>query len=431
MILPPLTETRDLTPEQQKLEQDLSQCVRCAVCLPTCPTYQLTLDEGHSPRGRISLVRAMHEGMAEPSKGMHDFLDACLQCRACETACPNNVEFHKVIAYGKDQIHGDKYRGFWGRRFKNFFLNNVFASNRKFDRFMSLIRLYQKSGLQWLMRKTHALHLLPWKLGKLERMLPEGPGKHRPLRKKQEQLLIPSGEIRGSVNFFSGCIADHWLQASAHAAVRTLLRLGFQVRIPAHQHCCGALHEHLGDTGGATQLSEKNMAAFAGNSDPIVLHAAGCGAMLKEYPELLKSRPDPQVPRAFSARIIDFSQLLANHQHHLRPDIELRKSILDYYVSTDWLDGTVANNNEIIEDVVRPFFAEQKLLNYGNQIIELGGNLNLVNDDRFYSELQHEELQQVLFESGIKLSIMLRNAERTLEKNSKLKHTITTYLESQ
>jgi glycolate oxidase iron-sulfur subunit len=103
MILPPVSDPRELAPEEERLERDLTQCVRCAACLPTCPTYQLSLDEGHSPRGRISLVRAVHEGISEETRGLADYLDACLECRACETACPNNVIFHRVIEYGHER----------------------------------------------------------------------------------------------------------------------------------------------------------------------------------------------------------------------------------------------------------------------------------------------------------------------------------------
>lgn len=317
MILPPVKNPGKLSPGRARLERDLTQCVRCAACLPYCPTFQLTLDEGHSPRGRISLVRAMHEGLAEESAGMQSYLGACLECRACETACPNNVEFHKVIDHGRERLAGKVKEGWAARFFKWLFLKKIFSSTRAFDRFMSFLRFYQKSGLQWVMRKTRVLHLLPWNLGKLEKMFPAGLGRHRPARKKEECLLIPRGKIRGSLNLFTGCINDHWLQNSTHSVIKTLLRLGYQVRIPPTQECCGALHAHLGDRQGAMELARKNMTAFSANDDPVLLHAAGCGAMLKDYKHLFEFETEEEQAGGFVKRIIDFNQLVAAHLDEL------------------------------------------------------------------------------------------------------------------
>ena len=109
-------------------------------------------------------------------------------------------------------------------------------------------------------------------------------------------------------------------------------------------------------------------------------------------------------------------------------DQELRKVLLDHYLAIDWLEYTILNHNEIIEVMVRPFLAEKKLQNYGNQIETERSKFDLINDERFIEEFKNEELRQVLFESGVKLRIMRINAERVVEKNENLKKVITSYL---
>ena len=109
-------------------------------------------------------------------------------------------------------------------------------------------------------------------------------------------------------------------------------------------------------------------------------------------------------------------------------DQELRKVLLDHYLAIGWLEYTILNHNEIIEVMVRPFLAEKKLQNYGNQIETERSKFDLINDERFIEEFKNEELRQVLFESGVKLRIMRINAERVVEKNENLKKVITSYL---
>ncbi len=109
-------------------------------------------------------------------------------------------------------------------------------------------------------------------------------------------------------------------------------------------------------------------------------------------------------------------------------DPELRKALLDYYLIIERFEFTVLNHNEVIEEIVRPFLGDKKLLNYGTQLESDLLSLDLVNDERFFDEFQNEELRQILFESGIKLRIMRNNAKRTALKNESLKEIITAYL---
>jgi glycolate oxidase iron-sulfur subunit len=197
---------------------------------------------------------------------------------------------------------------------------------------MAFLRFYMKSGLRAIVRFSRILKLLPWHLADLEKLTPANPEKHRPVRQKQDYLLIPAGRNNGTVQFFTGCIADHWMQNAQHATVRMLLRAGYSVFIPADQQCCGALHIHLGEKAEGARLARTNIASFSKDrfSDmPIISNAAGCGAMLKEYGEILRREPDKREGESFSARTRDFSEFLADTLDML-PTPEAADAIVAY-----------------------------------------------------------------------------------------------------
>lgn len=316
MHLPPLSRPKDNKASDREFYRRLTQCVRCGICLATCPTYRELIEEGGSPRGRLSLIRTLYEGHGEISHELNRFLYGCLECRACETACPNNVIFHEIMEWGKERLARGKLIPRSGRFFKSFFLKRVFRRTSSLDRLMAFIRLYHKSGKRAFVRFTRILKLFPWHLYDLEDLVPHRMGKHRPVRRKNSYTLEPDGEIRGRAMFFTGCIADHWLQDANHATVRLLLRAGFAVTVPAAQQCCGALHVHLGEPEIAGELARENIDAFkcsGEGNELIVSNAAGCGAVLKEYGHLLEHDKNyAELAAGFAARVRDITELLAS-----------------------------------------------------------------------------------------------------------------------
>ena len=75
----------------------LSACIHCGLCTSSCPTYIEVGDENDGPRGRIQLMRLVSEDGLPLSDRMRRHLELCLDCRACETACPSGVRYGQLI----------------------------------------------------------------------------------------------------------------------------------------------------------------------------------------------------------------------------------------------------------------------------------------------------------------------------------------------
>jgi glycolate oxidase iron-sulfur subunit len=246
------------------------RCVMCGLCLPHCPTYRLLRSEADSPRGRISLMQAVADGRLEADASLQTHLDRCLACRACERMCPSKVEYGKLLDASRSKLHGPRPKRL------DALLERV-SDLGKLRRAASAMRTYQRSGLQWLTRKSGLLKGL--ELEALETMLPQIPA---PVR--LQQYYPASGAARGEVGLFVGCIGSV-MEGQLHlAAIRLLNALGYGVHIPASQGCCGSLHQHNGETASAETLAQKNIRAFAEPSlDAIISTASGCAAQLSEY----------------------------------------------------------------------------------------------------------------------------------------------------
>jgi glycolate oxidase iron-sulfur subunit len=288
---------------------DLLQCIRCGRCLPVCPTYQETVREIFSPRGRLSLLRAVADGRLEFTPTVLDHLYHCLDCRACNAICPATATIGQCIVAGRAayaEIHG---RPWWA----NLIFRNVLISAQRLEWFLPLARFYQRSGLWRIARPL--LGLLPGRLGTLafmERLLPPLPA--RPLHEVVAEVTPALGERKHRVGFFLGCFMSQIFADVSASTIAVLTRAGCEVVIPPGQMCCGAPHEDQSDPEMARKLARHNIDLFAKYTDleAIVTDCAACAGMCKSYPHLL--RGDPQYTdraQAFSARIRDISEWLA------------------------------------------------------------------------------------------------------------------------
>ncbi len=281
----------------------MSQCVHCGFCLQECPTYLQLGSEADSPRGRIHLIRALTDERVEPTGPLVKHLDLCLQCRACETACPSSVPFGRIMEDGRAMlVQQGRLPLAWKLRVA--LLRQLFPHQRRLRLLFGLLRLYQRSGLQRIVRATGILRLL--RLAEAEAMLPDVPSKRF--------VLTPSGSAgTRRVALLMGCVMPILYARTHEATVRVLERNGCSVIDTPAQVCCGALNLHAGDRRTARELARKNIDAFlAADVDAIVVNSAGCGSSMKEYAELLKEDPAyAQKAQRFVSFVRDVTEYLA------------------------------------------------------------------------------------------------------------------------
>ena len=299
----------NFTPEDAPEYEDMLQCMRCGFCLPTCPTFVLTGRERSSPRGRVALARAVAEGKLPFGEAMKEEAYFCLDCRACTTACPSGVKAGEVMEVCRSQVHQQQPLPKWQAGFRNFILQKMLPDPNMLEISMLPARLYQKLGIQWLVRHSRLLKLGPEWMDKAEGMLPE---LHPPLRPQLPDVIPAIGEQRGRVAFFLGCIMTLMYPEVSRQTVKVLTHQGFEVITPKDQKCCGAPHLNEGDRSTTRSLAQHNLDLFmALEVDAIVTDCAGCGATLKEYEELLEEVGDHDKLSAFRSKIKDVSEFLA------------------------------------------------------------------------------------------------------------------------
>jgi glycolate oxidase iron-sulfur subunit len=276
--------------------QDTDRCVMCGLCLPHCPTYLKTQDEGESPRGRIALMQGLAAGSLPLGPRMEAHLEHCLGCRACEAVCPSGVPYGRLL----DAARAELVRA-GSRPRRAALLGAVLERPRALRAIAALLALYRGFGVQWLARRTGALRLLG--LEPLDRLLAAAPAVGR-LR----SYYPPAGAERAQAALFSGCISQTMEQGALRAAIRVLNRLGIGVHVPPEQVCCGALHLHGGAPEAAGALARRNIAAFAASgAEPVVFTASACGAQLHDYSGL---SVDAEPARRFAERVQDLAAYL-------------------------------------------------------------------------------------------------------------------------
>ncbi|MBI3015282.1 MAG: (Fe-S)-binding protein [Candidatus Tectomicrobia bacterium] len=294
----------------------LLTCVHCGLCLPACPTYRELGTEMDSPRGRISLMRAAAEGRIDLSPRVLRHIDLCLGCRACEPACPSGVPYGSLLERTRVQLL-ERRGNLGGVRKSKWVFRALFAHTRLFDWLCQVIRFYQVTGIQKAVRRSGVSRYFPEKIRGLEEMLPAVPARRE--RRSMPEILGPA-EQAGEVSLFAGCVGSTLFGRVNRLAARVLVHHGFQVQTPARQVCCGALQLHNGDREGARALASRNVEVFAEiGSREILVTAAGCGAVLKGYGDLLDHAP---AAVSFSSRVKDISEFLGRRDLP-RPSVRL------------------------------------------------------------------------------------------------------------
>jgi glycolate oxidase iron-sulfur subunit len=289
-------------------------CVHCGLCTASCPTYVETGNEADSPRGRIYLMRSVIDGTLALDRDVKTHLDLCLNCRACETACPSGVQYGKLIEPFRSHLNDlEPGRGMANlNAVQRFLMLRVFPSRLRTRLALAPARLAQWTGLDWLAETTGVTKLLPKSLRRMKGMLPA----LRPHYGSLPEVLPAEGKRRAKVGLFLGCVADAIYPETQLNTARVLQKNGCEVWIPRAQGCCGALHYHSAMEGPARDLAAKNCEAFGfagglpNDLDAIVNNAAGCGAMLKDYDHMMHGHPLEEAAARFKAKVRDVSEFL-------------------------------------------------------------------------------------------------------------------------
>jgi glycolate oxidase iron-sulfur subunit len=265
-----------------------------------------------SPRGRIYQIIQVEQGRLPLGESFVRHIDLCLDCRACETACPSGVEYGKLVEVARGQI--DKYykRPPLAALMRKLFFYQLLPYRRRLEVAGKILRFYQRSGLERLVLASRLLKLMPWNLDRVAGLAPR---MEKPFFTERLGTVVPAvGTRRYRVAFFAGCIANLSFARLNDATLRVLAKNGCEVVIPGEQGCCGALHVHAGMRDMARELAKQNIRTFmADGFDAVITNAAGCGSVLKEYPLLFEEedRDFLEPAKAFSGKLRDVTEFLA------------------------------------------------------------------------------------------------------------------------
>ncbi|MFA9477974.1 (Fe-S)-binding protein [Phycisphaerales bacterium AB-hyl4] len=304
-------------------------CVHCGLCLPACPTYTENGLEADSPRGRIVLMKALADGKIEPTESVRHHLDLCLDCRACETACPSGVVYHELIEETRERLDTPAKPTLTDRFMQAMFFHLLTRPTRLK---LSLLpaRLLQRLGLWPIITRLP----LPRPLAKMQQMLPAAgplwprslaphypptptspPSRSKAQRRSGSPESPPNQTPPKRVALLAGCVGSVLFNDVNRQTVALLQLAGCEVYVPRAQQCCGAIHHHGGNIEAARKMAKANIDAMLEIDgkpiDAIVNNAAGCGAMLKEYDHLLRDDPAyADKAKAFARKTRDITELL-------------------------------------------------------------------------------------------------------------------------
>ena len=307
-------------------EADMYRCVHCGLCLSACPTYGVTGLEMESPRGRIALMKAVNEGRVGISDRIVSHWEACLNCRACEAVCPSGVPYGRMMERTRAQVRFRGRQSEGMKRMTRWFLRAALPRPGLMRFGASLLRLYQRLGVQRVARRARLLRVLPRGLQQMESQMPRMSGRFfGPSRRSYQPA---EGEAQMKVALLSGCVMPLMQAETMKATVSVLTRNGCEVSVPPRQGCCGALNTHAGDLETARAMAKKNIDALLSTGpDRIVTSSAGCGSTMKEYHDLLKDDPEyAEKARQASEITRDITELLLELPYR-RPQAFLERMV--------------------------------------------------------------------------------------------------------
>jgi len=308
-------------PPLEALREDMAACIKCAACIPACPTYPTTRRESMGPRGRLAIAVGLLEGELTGRDGAFAAISSCIDCRACVPACPRHIPLADVFYAAKAELARADTGGFQARVLKAashaILVKNRLRAAMRFGR--PFVWLYRR-----LSDRNPLARLLPFYRHGRKRILPALV--KRPMTDDYPEVVPTAGARKGRVAFFPGCVINFTATDIGHATVRALHKLGVEVVIPREAPCCGIPLLSVGDREGAREVARDVIRRYGGLTvDAIVTACASCGTTLRDtYPGLLGT---PEA-RAFAVRVMDISEYIT-----ARTDYVARAGKLDLAVT--------------------------------------------------------------------------------------------------
>ncbi len=312
------TLTQGFDPQNPPDPALIDACVHCGFCLTTCPSYRVLGTEMDSPRGRIYSMDAVNQGTIDLVGTTAQHFDTCLGCLACVSACPSGVRYDRLIESTRAQVARNQPRS-WSDRLIRRLIFSLFPYPQRLRALLVPLFLYQRAGIQSLVRATPLLKRLSPQLAAMDELLPNVPtSAFRPPMPTRipAQSMGPGaaqGDRRYRVGLILGCVQRLLFSEVNDATVRVLTANGCEVHIPSEQGCCAALPQHQGETQQAETMAKRMIDSFEGlELDAIIINAAGCGHTLKEYGHLLQDDPSYRHKAAeFASKVQDVQEFLA------------------------------------------------------------------------------------------------------------------------
>ncbi|MBT6843063.1 MAG: (Fe-S)-binding protein [Candidatus Melainabacteria bacterium] len=285
------------------INETIKACIHCGICLPACPTYQVTGNEGHSPRGRLYLINDLLTNETGAREDVVEYLDGCLECSACETVCPSGVDYVNILEYARHELGLSNYtKGFMAavrRLVFQYLLPNRVLLNlaRVMGRFLPL-RLFNKlaPGFDFEYKKI-----------------------------KTDYIYKSQSRTSRTVSMPLGCVMDTIYNDVHWDSIQVLNAFGYDVYIPETQ-CCGALAYHSGENKLGEKQLEETTSILAKHQYPVVMNSAGCGAFIKNHSDLESMdliealKQAPSLRGADAARQSNAGDWIATHSLSARND---------------------------------------------------------------------------------------------------------------
>jgi len=295
--------------------KDIDKCVKCGLCLTSCPVYFEVCREPVSPRGKVQFIAACSRQNLSISRNLENIFSQCLMCGTCTQNCPSGVRHDMLFMRMRSQIVHD-----FGRDWKKRVLYHFLSHKNQLQLASGFVKFGRNTLLEKLARDAKLGNIQIKNMPRLNKV---------PFRKQLPRVVEPKGEVRGTVLYFTGCATNYVYEDIGHAAVTVLTTMGYRVEIPEEQVCCGLPMFSQGGFETAKTNILKNTALLNREGDvTVIVDCATCGyALRKGYVEILEElNADSSAAQRLSLKVKDITEFISQNFDALEPHLDPEKS---------------------------------------------------------------------------------------------------------